>query len=123
MVVHSLKSRSTERNTLGSILGPILFTIFINDLPDEVKSTCKILADYTKLYNSPKSHCELQKDIDSLVKWSDTWNLYFNAEKCKVLHIGRTNQEKEYVMRTGGKEIKISKCNEEKDLVVTFDKK
>ena len=46
---------STEKDVTsgirqGSILGPVLFTIFINDLPDEVNSFCKIFADDTKIY-------------------------------------------------------------------------
>lgn len=60
----------------GSMLGPILFTLFVYDLPCEIKSTCKIFADDTKLNNSPKFHQDIQRDIETLVKWSDTWNLY-----------------------------------------------
>ena len=79
----------------GSILGPILFTMFINDLPDCVDSTCKIFADDTKLYNNPSKSSVLQNDLDNLQHWSEKWNLYFNAKKCKVLHIGKNNPEKD----------------------------
>ena len=47
----------------GSILGPILFTIFINDLPEGIKSTCKIFADDTKIYNSTIHNSTIQEDI------------------------------------------------------------
>jgi hypothetical protein len=106
----------------GSILGPILFTIFINDLPDNLNSNCKIFADDTKLYTKPDSNLNLQNDIDTLVEWSNTWNLYFNATKCKIMHIGNTNPEREYVMREEDNETKLKECEEEKDLGVTFDR-
>ena len=80
----------------GSILGPILFTIFINDLPETVISTCKNLADDTKLYNYPGLQHGVQGDINCLVGWSSTcpsWNLYFNVTKCKVLHISNQNRK------------------------------
>jgi hypothetical protein len=105
----------------GSILGPVLFTIFINDLPTNLNSTCKIFADDTKLYNTPTNNDAMQTDINVLVEWSDTWNLYFNANKCKVLHIGSSNPEKDYVMKNDNKEVNITKCKEEKDLGVFFD--
>ena len=107
----------------GSILGPILFTIFINDLPKMVTSTCKIFADDTKLYSSPKSQHIMQADIDSLVDWSNTWNLYFNASKCHVLHIGSKNPQRDYSISINDQEFQVAKCEEEKDLGVTFDKK
>ena len=77
----------------GSILGPILFTIFINDLPEWVSSNCTILADDTKLYNVTANCVQLQDDIDHLQKWSEMWNLYFNADKCKVIHVGSNCHE------------------------------
>lgn len=106
----------------GSILGPVLFTLFINDLPESVTSVCKIFADDTKLYNITKNAHVLQSDIDNLVVWSDTWDLHFNALKCKVMHVGTTNPEQVYQMKAGNDRIDIVKCEEEKDLGVTFDK-
>ena len=73
----------------GSVLGPILFVIFINDLPDMVKSTAKIFADDTKIFNrilNRDDHQQMQADLNYLVKWSEEWQLGFNESKCKVLH-------------------------------------
>jgi hypothetical protein len=52
----------------GSVLGPILFTIYINDLPDVVYNMAKLFADDTKLYDEERA--SLQNDIDRLVQWS-----------------------------------------------------
>jgi hypothetical protein len=106
----------------GSILGPILFTIFINDLPDEISSPCKIFADDTKLYNFSSGHQTMQNDINKLIEWSENWKLFFNGAKCKVLHIGKNNPERDYTMRMDEQEIVIAKCEEEKDLGVIFDR-
>ena len=75
----------------GSILGPILFTIFINDLPECVTSKCKMFADDTKIYNKSIMNSEIQTDLDSLHEWSNQWCLNFNVDKCKVLHLGKNN--------------------------------
>ena len=106
----------------GSILGPVLFTLFINDLPKCVESVCKIFADDTKMYNAASNHDILQHDIDNLVHWSNLWDLHFNASKCKVMHIGHANPNHTYTMRNGREEIDIQDCDEEKDLGVLFDK-
>ena len=76
----------------GSILGPILFLIYVNDLPDYVSNTAKIFADDTKAYSTidSKDECHiLQKDLAS---WSRTWLLRFNASKCVVLRIRQSIQ-------------------------------
>ena len=88
---------STEKDVTsgipqGSILGPVLFTIFINDLPDEVNSFCKNFADDTKIYDKSTNYNRLQENLNRLQNWSDKWNLYFNIEKCKVLHVGKIIQ-------------------------------
>lgn len=106
----------------GSILGPVLFTIFINDLPDCVQSSCKIFADDTKIYGKTDNSQCLQDDIDRMQRWTEVWNLYFNAEKCKVLHLGKNNPCNNYTMTLNGTTTNIMTCNEEKDLGVTFDK-
>ena len=74
----------------GSILGPILFLLYVNDLPDYVKHTAKMFADDTKLYtkiNSVSDCEELQEDLNALAHWSRLWLLKFNADKCIVLRI------------------------------------
>ena len=70
----------------GSVFGPILFIIYINDLP-----RYKMFADDTKLMQkliSTTSHNELQDDINRLIEWSKKWELKFNTSKCKVMHFG-----------------------------------
>lgn len=105
----------------GSVLGPILFVIYINDLPDAVMSTTKIFADDTKLFRSllnPDDHQKLQEDLNQLVKWSQKWQLGFNESKCKVLHLGNSNKQKNYTMSN----IILEETKEEKDLGVIVDK-
>ena len=75
----------------GSVLGPILFSIYINDLPDIVGNTVKLFADDTKLYtvvDSVEGKEDLQMDINNLSKWSKEWLLSFNKNKCKHMHFG-----------------------------------
>ena len=107
----------------GSVLGPALFLIFINDLPDIVQNLVKIFADDTKLFSTVKTQedCDsIQNDLNSLSTWSDQWQLKFNASKCKRMHIGYTNQQREYSMLEEGRVVNISEITEEKDLGVTF---
>ena len=76
----------------GSILGPILFLIFVNDMPECVSSTAKLFADDTKLYREilkPDDCQRLQDDLNTLSAWSKTWLLRFNESKCVVLRIRR----------------------------------
>ena len=78
----------------GSVLGPILFTLYINDLPQSVASMCSIFADDTKLYrkiNTIEDADALQNDLNMLIEWCNTWGMTFNAKKCKVMHFGKNN--------------------------------
>ena len=73
------------------MLGPLLFLIFVNDLPEWIKSSLKMFADDTKIWARIRVEKDgecLQRDLDSLGRWSDEWLLRFNCEKCKVMHIG-----------------------------------
>ena len=88
----------------GSVLGPIMFLIYVNDLPEIVSSTVKLFADDTKLYRMIKNEEEelqLQEDLNHLQKWSENWQLPFNVEKCKVLHLGPHNEEYNYILKSG----------------------
>ena len=85
----------------GSVLGPVLFILYVNDLPTTVHSNIKMFADDTKLYraiNEPADAHLLQDDLNSLTEWSDKWLLKFNASKCKVMHCGSKNPESVYTL-------------------------
>ena len=104
----------------GSVLGPLLFVIFINDMPDVVKkSICKLFADDCKLYNTIKTVAdeELQTDLANLEDWSNAWQLPFNATKCKVMHFGRGNPRQTYKMNGHT----LEATTQEKDLGVIID--
>jgi hypothetical protein len=108
----------------GSVLGPILFTVFINDLDDTIKSKISKFADDTKLIGQAGSTEETdiwQEDLERLNEWAKKWQMSFNADKCKVLHIGKKNMKAQY--KIDGKN--IGAVREEKDLgvMVTDDLK
>jgi len=110
----------------GSVLGPVLFVIFINDLPDVLRSWCEMYADDTKVSTTVETdaaHQILQTDIDRLVEWADTWQLRFNASKCKVIHFGRNNPKHRYTMRLHHSENRttLETSALEKDLGVQVD--
>ena len=100
----------------GSVLGPILFILYINDLPEVVNSIVKIFADDTKIYNQDSNSDIIQQDLDALCTWAQIWQLRFNVKKCKTVHYGKNNQCYQYTMNFED----IETASEEKDLGVTF---
>ena len=84
----------------GSIVGPLLFLLYINDLPNVINSRkIALYADGSKLYSRVSSHTDcqnLQADLHALCKWSSTWQLPFNAKKCKVLTICKRKNPETY---------------------------
>ena len=101
----------------GSVLGPLLFLIFINDLLDEVDSSGSLFADDSKLFrkiNCPHDQLTLQNDLAKLQDWSRKWLLEFNEKKCKVMHIGRLNLKLDYHINN----TVLVETKEEKDLGV-----
>ena len=84
----------------GSVLGPILFNIFINDLVEGLHSKISIFADDTKLckvINTEEDSFLLQRDLDRLGAWAEKWQMRFNTDKCKAMHIGRNNASHLYI--------------------------
>ena len=75
----------------GSVLGPLLFLFFINDLPDYIKnSTVRLFADDCVLYKSitsPEDSVKLQEDLNHLQEWEQQWMMKFHPLKCQVLRI------------------------------------
>ena len=72
----------------ASVMGQILFVLFINDMPNTLMNTCKLFADDAKIFCNA-FNSKLQGDIDELALWSEKWQLPFNVKKCKSLHIGK----------------------------------
>ena len=75
----------------GSVLGPILFLIYINDLEDDISSKVLKFADDTKVFRKVTNDTDkknLQDDLGKLVRWSENWQKLLNFGKCKCIHIG-----------------------------------
>ena len=78
--------------THGSVLGPVLFLIFINDLPDNIRSSVRLFADDCVLYRNIKSPIDfqiLQDDLNSLAQWETDWQMKFNVAKCHSMRVTR----------------------------------
>lgn len=104
----------------GSVLGPTLFLIYINDLSDAIKSTVKLFADDTKVYRTIKASEDiqvLQDDLCKMCKWAEVWQMQFNIEKCKTMHINGNEEHANYYMVTSDNtRVNLQVVNEEKDL-------
>ncbi|CAM4639967.1 unnamed protein product [Lepidochelys kempii] len=101
----------------GSVLGPVLFNVFINNLEKGVNSEAAKFADDTKLLKIVKTQpdCkELQKDLSKLDDWATKWQMKFNVDKCKVMHIGKHNPNYTYTMMGS----KLAVTTQERDLGV-----
>ena len=106
----------------GSVLGPVLFILYVNELPHLVNSKIKMYADDTKLFGPVTSPVEaqvLQDDLDALTRWSKEWLLQFNVSKCKVMHCGPRNPGLKYFMKqANGEARELEETQTERDLGV-----
>jgi hypothetical protein len=107
----------------GSVLGPVLFLIFIRDLDRAItgQSMLKKFADNTKVANEVKEDRgreELQHTLYKMMDWAGKWGMEFNRQKCKVMHFGANNPKHQYSM--GGQV--LAETEEEKDVGVTVTK-
>ena len=109
----------------GSVLGPVIFLIFINDLPSYVECFVGLFADDTKLYftaNCPTDCNVIQHDIDQMNKWSVCWLLMFNAKKCKVINDGNSYSHNQYTLKAlDGSTLILEEVQSECDFGITFD--
>ena len=106
----------------GSVLGPTLFILYINELPSLVSSSRIMFADDTKLYRTIQDNSDiqaLQQDLRILSDWSNKWLLKFNAGKCMVMHCGYSNPRRSYLMeQADGSERTLDETEVEKDFGV-----
>lgn len=105
----------------GSILGPLLFLIFINDMPSSISqgTSLPLFADDSKCFRlilGQDDGIKLQNDLTNLCKWASTWGMEFNVKKCKVLRIARIKSifERDYYLGN----MKLERVEVEKDLGV-----
>jgi hypothetical protein len=109
----------------GSVLGPILFTIYINDLPDDLPNNIKLklFADDAKLYyihnNTNNSENDLQIAINRISTWAKKWGLQFAIKKTFVMYLGSKNKKIEYYLNGQ----KINPTESIRDLGIIFDDK
>ena len=110
----------------GSVLGPILFLIFINDFPLVIQAFIKLFANDAKIYQILSSLAEvaqLQDALDNSVDWALVWKMFFNFKKCKHMHLGIHDINQTYTMKKDQEEVPIEKVEAEKDLGVIIDNK
>ena len=106
----------------GTVLGPVLFLIFINDLPESTQSQCSIFADDTTLHTADKSNisscARLSSDLHTAASWAERWGMLFSAPKSKHLAIGRTAKQSPLVRMNG---IPIPQVRTHKHLGLIFN--
>ena len=104
----------------GSVLGPTLFLIYVNDVPNELQGEVKMFADDIKMYRRvprPSTPLTFQADLRSLEEWSKKWLLHFNVGKCKIMHLGAANTHAPYFLNG----TQLAEVSQEKDLGVVVD--
>ena len=107
----------------GSVIGPLLFVIYINDILENIESSGLMFADDTKIFRSISSKEDaknLQQDLNTLEQWSSKWGLKFNSEKCHILTLGKFENIR-YTNRYKICDIELEHVYAEKDLGVTVD--
>lgn len=110
----------------GTVLGPTLFTIYIDDLEvdmEELKLDVKLVkfADDTKggkVVTSIEDRDKLQQALNCLCDWAEKWGMSFNLSKCKIMHVGLHNPQYDYYMRG----TKLGTTDEERDIGVLVTK-
>ncbi len=97
-------------------MGPLLFILFINDLPNGLNNIYKLFADDLKLICNAGNVNSIKADLTCLERWEELWLLKFNASKCKVMHLNFNNND--HVSHILDGTILESILDEEKDLGV-----
>ena len=108
----------------GSVLGPVLFLIYINDLEEDVSNWLLKFADDTKLFGEVNNSLDagiMQADLDRMCQWSREWQMMFNVEKCKVMHIGKRSTKQDYKMN--GKILEAVEKEKDLGILISHDLK
>jgi hypothetical protein len=91
-------------------LAPLLFVLYINDLPDGLKNTFKMYADDSKVIaeaNGMEKESKLQREIVEIKDWCNKWSMSLNSSKCKIMHFGRNNSGRKYYVDNGDERVTL----------------
>ena len=110
----------------GSVLSPLFFVVYINDLPNNITSDIKLFADDTSLfsvvYNVNRTAAELNNDLERVRLWAWQWKMHFNAEKTEeIIFSTKMNKPNHPVLMFGGNE--VVKKTDHKHLGIVLDEK
>ncbi|KAF2344794.1 Reverse transcriptase domain [Trinorchestia longiramus] len=120
VVIHDETSDSTLVTLgvpQGSVLGPLLFIIYINDLVVGIIRKINKFADDTKLCHrafTERNRVTIQSDLNRLLQWTETWQISFNIDKCSVMHVDANNWHFQHTMIN----IPIETVQQQRDLCV-----
>ena len=107
----------------GSVLGSVLFLIFINDLPENIRSSVRLFADDNVLYRYIKSpmDCQIfQDDLNNLAQWEADWQMKFNIAKCHSMRVIRHVPENQIQFKYSLHQQKLEQFQSEKYLGITI---
>jgi len=104
---------SEEANVLsgvpqGTVLGPLMFLVYINDITLNIRGKMRLFADDALLYHPIKTSEDskaMQADLNLLHQWSKRWKMAFNAGKCHVLHVTRNRNVMRHRYEVGGAQL------------------
>ena len=111
----------------GTILGPISFIMYVNNISTGVSSTVKLYADDTKLYRQiesiPDDRYVLQSDLFRLTEWCKTWQLKFNPDKCETMRkTHKQDKSKEnFTLDPNGEILKSVKNIKDLGITISYD--
>ena len=89
----------------GTVLGPTLFLLYINDIDVNIQSQIRLFADDCLIYrpiHSNDDHDKLQQDLNSLTRWATTWQMEFNVTKCNIIQLSKGHKKSHFTYTMGG---------------------